>query len=313
MTGPAAQVTEPEGGPQAASGIGRAAVLIGGLTVLARVVGLGRQIVFAHTAGNLCLGTAYATANQLPNIIYDIVLGGALTSIMVPVLARQAERSGGDQAAAREVSQISSALLTWTVAVLVPVSAALAIAAGPLVSLLIPPGRSGCPHAELVAVSTRMLVVFAPLFLLYGLSVVLYCILLAENGDELSAVRAMKNGAKDYVPLARITREVLLGVITEACAKRRAAAIAAAAIVTPGGDGPAIQVPGYSILKEIATSNFSSVFLARSERLRRNVVLKVMNRGSSTREMDDAGRFQREYEIISSIQHRAIAEIYDFG
>ena len=29
--------------------------------------------------------------------------------------------------------------------------------------------------------------------------------------------------------------------------------------------------------------------------------------------MDDAERFQREYEIISSITHRAIAEIYDFG
>jgi serine/threonine-protein kinase PpkA len=72
-------------------------------------------------------------------------------------------------------------------------------------------------------------------------------------------------------------------------------------------------VPGYSIVKEISTSNFSSVFLARSERLRRNVVLKVMNRGTSQRELDDAERFQREYEIISSIAHRAIAEIYDFG
>jgi ActR/RegA family two-component response regulator/predicted Ser/Thr protein kinase len=141
----------------------------------------------------------------------------------------------------------------------------------------------------------------------------LYFILLAENGDELSAVRAMKSGAKDYVPLARITREVLLGVITEACAKRRAAAISAAAMVTPGEDGSAVQVPGYSILKEIATSNFSSVFLARSERQRRNVVLKVMTRGTSTREMDDAERFQREYEIISSIAHRSIAEIYDYG
>jgi serine/threonine-protein kinase PpkA len=55
------------------------------------------------------------------------------------------------------------------------------------------------------------------------------------------------------------------------------------------------------------------VFLARSERMRRNVVLKVMNRGESSRELDDAERFQREYEIISSITHRAIAEIYDFG
>ena len=181
VTGPAAQVTEPEGGPRAASGIGRAAVLIGGLTVLARVVGLGRQIVFAHTAGNFCLGTAYATANQLPNIIYDIVLGGALTAIMVPVLAGPAARSGSDPAAAREVSQISSALLTWTVAILVPVSVALAIAAGPLVSLLIPLGRSGCQHGQLVAVSSRMLVVFAPQILLYGLAVVLYGILQAHR------------------------------------------------------------------------------------------------------------------------------------
>ena len=181
MTGPAAQVAEPEGAPRAARGIGRAAVLIGGLTVLARVVGLGRQIVFAHTVGNVCLGTAYATANQLPNIIYDIVLGGALTAIMVPVLARPAERAGADPAAAREVSQISSALLTWTVVILVPVSAALAIAAGPLVSLLLPLGRSGCPHADLVAVSSRMLVVFAPQILLYGLAVVLYGILQAHR------------------------------------------------------------------------------------------------------------------------------------
>jgi serine/threonine protein kinase len=55
------------------------------------------------------------------------------------------------------------------------------------------------------------------------------------------------------------------------------------------------------------------VYLAQSHRLRRNVVLKVMSRGTSSREMDDADRFQREYEIISSIAHRNIAEIYDFG
>ncbi|MGC2029336.1 MAG: protein kinase [Steroidobacteraceae bacterium] len=142
----------------------------------------------------------------------------------------------------------------------------------------------------------------------------LYCILLADNGGELSAVRSLKGGAKDYLPLARITREQLLGAIREACSKRRAAVLAAkSSLSQPGTDGAGIAVPGYSIVKEIATSNFSQVFLARSVHLRRNVVLKVMNRGESQREIDDAERFQREYEIISSITHRAIAEIYDFG
>jgi tRNA A-37 threonylcarbamoyl transferase component Bud32/ActR/RegA family two-component response regulator len=140
----------------------------------------------------------------------------------------------------------------------------------------------------------------------------LHCILLAENGSEMSAVRALKGGAKDYLPLPQITRDHLLTAVGEACAKRRIAA-QAAAIMANSENSSIIEVPGYSIVKEIATSNFSSVFLARSERLRRNVVLKVMRRGESERELGDAERFQREYEIISSITHRAIAEIHDFG
>ena len=92
MTGPPASVTEVSPLRQAGRSIGRAAALIGGITVVARVVGFGRQLVFAHTVGSHCLGTAYATANQVPNIIYDIVLGGALTSAIVPVLAASAAR-----------------------------------------------------------------------------------------------------------------------------------------------------------------------------------------------------------------------------
>jgi len=141
----------------------------------------------------------------------------------------------------------------------------------------------------------------------------LHGIVLAESGNELAAVRAMKAGAKDYLPLAEISREGLLKAVGEAADKRRQAAAAADSLLSARDDPPRIRVPGYTIVKEISTSNFSSVFLARSERLRHNVVLKVMNRGSSPRELDDAERFQREYEIISSITHRAIAEIYDFG
>ncbi len=199
MTGPPAQVTEPGLLRQAGRGIGQAAVLIGAITVLARLVGFGRQLAFAHTVGNSCLGTAYATANQVPNIVYDIVLGGALTSVVVPVLAGVAARRplvGTDgltlgQPAGRlgttdgpgpdaQVSQIASALLTWTVVLLVPVSILLVAVAGPLTSLLLA-GAPRCNAAATEAVSTRMLVVFAPQILLYGLAVVLYGILQAHR------------------------------------------------------------------------------------------------------------------------------------
>ena len=158
--------------------IGRAAVLIGAITMLARVIGFGRQVVFAHTVQASCLGTAYTTANMVPNIIYDIVAGGALTAVVVPVLAGPARAAGGDDGAAgrEQAGQTSAALLTWTVLLLVPVSVVVAVIAQPLVSALLG-GTPGCPRAAMVSLSARMLVVFAPQILLYGLAVVLYGIL----------------------------------------------------------------------------------------------------------------------------------------
>jgi len=160
--------------------IGHAAVLIAALAAAGRAIGFGRQLVFAHTVANSCLGSAYTTANLVPNIIYDIVLGGALASIMVPVLAGPAERSAADPQAARDTRQTSSALLTWTVLLLAPVSVILAVAANPVISLLIPHLR-GCAKTEAVAVGSGMLEVFALQILLYGLAVVLYGILQAHR------------------------------------------------------------------------------------------------------------------------------------
>ena len=169
-------------GRPAGVGIGRAAATIAALTILARLLGLVRTVVFAKTVGATCLGTAYITANTVPNIIYDVVLGGALTSIMVPVLARPAATSATDPAAEAEVRQTSSALLTWTTVILVPVSAAVALASGPLAGLLNPVNhRNHCAQAPLVAVTGHMLAVFAPQILLYGLAVVLYGILQAHR------------------------------------------------------------------------------------------------------------------------------------
>jgi peptidoglycan biosynthesis protein MviN/MurJ (putative lipid II flippase) len=155
--------------------------MIGVITVLARLVGFGRQVVFAHTVGTTCLGTAYTTANMVPNIIYDIVLGGALSTVVVPVLAGPARDAAPGVAAewgsaAESARRISSALLTWTVLLLVPVSAALALAAHPIVGALLS-HSSGCPRTVMAGVGARMLIVFAPQVLLYGLAVVLYGIL----------------------------------------------------------------------------------------------------------------------------------------
>jgi putative peptidoglycan lipid II flippase len=182
VTGPTISVTGETSdlAQRPATGIARGAALIAGLTMLSRLLGLARTLVFSQTIGIGCLGTAYVTAYQVPNLVYELVLGGALTSAMVPVLARSAERSASDPAEKARVSQISSALLTWSVIILVPLTLAVAAAAGPIASLLNPANASAhCVHAEVVATTRGMIAVFAPQIVLYGLSVVLFGLLQA--------------------------------------------------------------------------------------------------------------------------------------
>ena len=83
----------PGPGTALGEGIARGAAVVAGLTILSRVLGLVRTLVFSQTVGASCLGTAYVTANQVPDLLYQLILGGALTSAMVPVLARSAERA----------------------------------------------------------------------------------------------------------------------------------------------------------------------------------------------------------------------------
>jgi putative peptidoglycan lipid II flippase len=173
---PPAQPAKP--GSPLADGIARGAAVVAGLTILSRVLGLVRTLVFSQTVGATCLGTTYVTANQVPNLLYELILGGALTSAMVPVLARSAERAASDPAERARVGDITSALLTWTVIIVVPLVLVIVAVAGPVASLLNPSNPNAhCVRADMVTVTGDMLRVFAPQALFYGLSVVLYGLL----------------------------------------------------------------------------------------------------------------------------------------
>jgi putative peptidoglycan lipid II flippase len=175
-----ARTDEPDTVRRPAAGIARGAALIAGLTAASRLLGLVRTLVFSQTVGAGCLGTAYATANQVPNLIYELALGGALTSAMIPVLARSAERAHADPAARARVAWITSALFTWTVIILVPLTAVIAVAAGPIASLLNPANPNArCVHADMTNATATMIVVFAPQAILYGFSVILFGLLQA--------------------------------------------------------------------------------------------------------------------------------------
>src|SRR5271170_8344194 len=129
---------DPDPGHRLGEGIARGAAVVAGLTILSRVLGLVRTLVFSQTVGASCLGTTYVTANQVPNLLYELILGGALTSAMVPVLARSAERADADPAEKARVGEITSALLTWSVVIVVPLMLIIVAVAGPIASVLNP-------------------------------------------------------------------------------------------------------------------------------------------------------------------------------
>src|SRR4051794_15867713 len=156
---------------QAVRGVAGAAALIAGLTVLARLAGFGRTLAFTNTVGADSTGDTYVAANTVPNIVFEIVAGGALASLVVPMLAAGIAAGNHEQ-----VRGTASALLGWTVLVLAPLAVVIALFAEPIASLLLA-GRG----PDEVALASRFLLVFAPQVVLYGIGIVLTGVLQAHR------------------------------------------------------------------------------------------------------------------------------------
>ncbi|MFZ1868624.1 MAG: protein kinase [Steroidobacteraceae bacterium] len=163
-------------------------------------------------------------------------------------------------------------------------------------------------------------------------------IALADDGNELTAVRALQLGAADYVPKRLLTPERLKTSVRVALRRieqrvaRRLADLAhtgqSVAIDAPpqqqraepadaagepsarDSDTPPV-IPGYSIAKKIGESEKAVVYLAASAALGTDVALKV----SRTSREANAERqaLEREYKAILAIRHPAVVRIHDYG
>ncbi|MEJ1964453.1 MAG: protein kinase [Gammaproteobacteria bacterium] len=163
---------------------------------------------------------------------------------------------------------------------------------------------------------------------------------IAEEGNELTAVRALQLGAVDYLPKRLLTPERLGTAVRlalrriERRASRRQAKLAHSGehLADPADSRshesaapdsgsaehpeaadpvPADLVPGFTIRSLIGESEKAAVYLATSDALGREVALKV-----SSVESDEAGGrhlLAREYEAVSGIRHPAVVELHDYG
>lgn len=61
-------------------------------TLASRMTGFLRTAILLYAVGTHDLGNAYNIANTLPNAVYNLALGGILTSVVVPLLVNAAKR-----------------------------------------------------------------------------------------------------------------------------------------------------------------------------------------------------------------------------
>ncbi len=85
-------------------------------TILSRITGFFRAILAVAVLGTALLADTYNVANTMPNILYNLLVGGALTAIFVPQLVRAAsDEDGGEGFASRLVTTISGILFALVI------------------------------------------------------------------------------------------------------------------------------------------------------------------------------------------------------
>lgn len=149
-----------------------AAVMITVITITSRILGFARWMLQARTVGYGEVGNAYASANTLPNVLFEVAAGGALAGALIPLLAVPLVRS-----LRGEVNQITSALLSWSLALLVPLAGLVVLAAEPVAGFFI--GRVA--SSDQLSLATFFLRIFAIQIPLYGIGVVLTGVLQAQK------------------------------------------------------------------------------------------------------------------------------------
>ncbi|MEI8398592.1 MAG: lipid II flippase MurJ, partial [Actinomycetes bacterium] len=92
-------------------------------TAMSRLTGLLRVVVFGIIIGQTALADAFDGANNSPNSIYELLVGGLLAASLVPLFTRFAEDE--DDEATNAVVSVSLIVLA--------VATAIAIAAAPLI------------------------------------------------------------------------------------------------------------------------------------------------------------------------------------
>jgi tRNA A-37 threonylcarbamoyl transferase component Bud32 len=134
----------------------------------------------------------------------------------------------------------------------------------------------------------------------------------ARGGDERNAARTIKLGANDYWPIHSVKIGELSEVLQRLAEPARSSGATTITAAIDQRHHP--QIAGYRLVKTIAESAASAVYLARNDDLAQPVALKVHAlKGRYEVTEADRQRFVRECQILSALNHRSVADVLDYG
>lgn len=159
---PAAAHEAAEARAASPKGLLRANLVVASGTAVSRLTGLVRTSLILVALGK-GLNDAYIGANNTPNMIYELILGGILTAALVPLFTDDMERGDGQDG--------TSAIISFALVALVVVSL-LALLAGPALIHVFSLGAPESRKDDYLAVGIPLSLLFAPQVFFYGLMAV---------------------------------------------------------------------------------------------------------------------------------------------
>lgn len=160
-----------QGGEQPkAPSLARASGNMAVATLVSRITGFGWKLLLVAIVGVNVVHDSFTVANTLPNIIFELLLGGVLASVVVPLLVRsQDDPDGGREYTNRLLTVGLTGLAVGTV---------IAVAAAPLFTWLYVDDSTGKASPELTTAFAYLLL---PEIFFYGLFALLSAILQARQ------------------------------------------------------------------------------------------------------------------------------------
>ncbi len=159
------------------AGLIRSNLVVASGTAVSRITGLVRIVIFGMVIGQTALADAFDGANNAPNAIYELFIGGVLSASLVPFFARLVDNENTNNQKSNDIDAIASTALYVLVSITV-----VAVLAAPAIFHLFSLSPSSAVDADAYReAGTALTRIFLVQIFFYGISAITSALLNARR------------------------------------------------------------------------------------------------------------------------------------